>query len=41
MGDLEMRIHALGTAGNAEITKTTRKQNNGKQFKIKRSFIII
>jgi hypothetical protein len=37
--DLEMRIHALGTAGDAEITKTTRKQNNGKQFKIKRSFI--
>jgi hypothetical protein len=35
---LEMRIHSVGTADKA-ITKTARKRNNGKQFKITRSFL--
>jgi len=34
---LEMRIHDVGQV--TDITKTTRKHNNGKQFKITRSFI--
>merc|ERR1712178_426230 len=33
-----MRIHSVGTAGKT-ITKTVRKRNNGKQFKITRSFL--
>jgi hypothetical protein len=34
---LEMRMHAAASV--TGITKTTRKQNNGKQFKITRSYI--